>query len=112
MSVRFVRDDDDAVVVVKPVHFAQYCVECLLSLVVTAAAGRLAACGGCRPRNLVDEEDRARCRALFEELADGITRQTLDKIEPGVRKNGTLASPATARASRVFQFRRTSMRIP
>ena len=97
--------DDDALVGGKAVHFHQQLVQGLLALVVTAAQARAALTAD--RVDLVDEDDgrggsswpasnRSRTR-------DAPTPTNIStKSEPEMEKNGTLASPATALASRVL----------
>ena len=99
------RDQDDVVLQLEPVHLDEELVERLLALVVAAAEARAAvAADGV---DLVHEDDagatpasparRGRARASAPTPTNIST-----KSEPEIEKNGTPASPATARASSVL----------
>ena len=98
-------DEDDAGLDVEAVHLDEELVERLLPLVVAAAhAGAAVAADGV---DLVHEDDRRGARlGLLEQVAhpaDAPTPTNIStKSEPEIEKNGTPASPATARASSVL----------
>ena len=73
---------------------------------VVPAGQRPGTAGAAEGVQFVDEDDRRRPRAgLFEQVADprgADADEHLDEPEPEMEKNGTFASPATARASRVL----------
>jgi hypothetical protein len=99
-------DENDAFVRFEAVHFDEQLVERLLALVVAAAeAGAAVAADRV---DLVDEHDAGRVLlALLEQIADARAPTPTNistKSEPLIEKNGTLASPATARASSVLPF--------
>jgi hypothetical protein len=97
-------DEDHAGAGVEAVHLHQQLVERLLALVVAAAhAGAAVPADGV---DLVDEDDAgAVLLRLLEQVAHPAgadADEHLDEVRAGDRKNGTPASPATARASRVL----------
>jgi hypothetical protein len=97
-------DQDDAVLHVEAVHLDEQLVERLLALVVAAAeAGAAVAADGV---DLVDEDDARRaCLACSNRSRTRLAPTPTNistKSEPEIEKNGTPASPATARASSVL----------
>jgi len=98
------RDDDDAFVAFEAVHLDQQLVESLLAFVMTAAQARATMTAD--RVDFVDEDDAGRVfLGLLEHVthtrcADAANIST--KSEPEIVKNGTLASPAMARASSVL----------
>jgi hypothetical protein len=97
-------DQDHAVVGLEAVHFDEELIQGLLALIVSAAeaCAAMAADGV----DFVDEDDAGGVLlALLEEVANAAAPTPTNistKSEPEMEKNGTLASPATARASRVL----------
>jgi hypothetical protein len=98
------REHDDAALGVEAVHLDEQLVEGLLALVVTAAKP-------CAPLpadrvDLVHKDDARRVLlGLLEEVPDpggADADEHLDKVRAEMLKNGTPASPATARASSVL----------
>ncbi len=98
------RDDDDAFVGLEAVHLDEQLVERLLALVVAAAETRAAVTAD--GVDFVDEDDARRVLLrLLEHVAHAgrtDTDEHFDEVEPEIVKNGTLASPATARAISVL----------
>src|SRR5581483_1363384 len=94
------RDQDDVVLHLEAVHLHQELVERLLALVVAPAhAGAAVPADGV---DLVHEDDAGGVLlGLLEQVAHTPTNIST-KSEPEMEKNGTPASPATARASRVL----------
>ena len=95
---------DDAFVALEAVHLDQQLVQRLLPLVVPPAqAGATVTAHGVY---LVDEDDARRVLlALLEQVADAAgadADEHLDEVRAADREKGTLASPATARASSVL----------
>ena len=98
-------DQDDAFIGLEAVHLDQQLIEGLLALVVAAAEAGAAMTAD--RVDLVDEDDAGRVLlALLEHVAHARLAPTPTNIstksEPEMVKNGTLASPAMARASRVL----------
>ena len=99
------RDEDDVVLDVEAVHLDEQLVERLLALVVTAAeAGAALAADRV---DLVHEDDAgAGGLGLLEQVADARARRRRRTSRRSrsrrCEKNGTAASPATARASSVL----------
>ena len=98
------RDQDDALPVTEAVHLDEQLVQRLFALVVTTAeAGTALAADGV---DLVDEDDAGLfCFGLLEQVPnpEAPTPTNIStKSEPEMVKNGTPASPATARASSVL----------
>ena len=92
-------DEDDVVLHLEAVHLDEELVERLLALVVAAAqAGAAVTTDGV---DLVHEDDAGRVLlGLLEQVADPAgadADEHLDEVEPEIEKNGTPASPATAR---------------
>jgi hypothetical protein len=97
-------DQDDVVLHLEAVHLDEQLVERLLALVVAAAeAGAAVAADGV---DLVHEDDAgAFCLACSNRsrTREAPTPTNIStKSEPEIEKNGTPASPATARASSVL----------
>ena len=98
-------DDDDAVVCAKAVHFDQQLVQRLLALVVSAA--ETCAALTAHRVDLIDKDD-GRAQSFWPVSNRSRTREAptptyiSTKSEPEIEKNGTPASPATARASSVL----------
>ena len=100
------RHHDHAGGRVEAVHLGQDLVERLLALVVAAADARAGAAGAPDRVELVDEDDRRRVLlGLGEEVrtrdAPTPTMTSTNSLAE-IEKNGTPASPATARASSVL----------
>ena len=98
------RDQNDVVLQLEPVHLDEELVQRLLALVVAAAESGAAMAAD--HVDLVHEDDaRRRLLRLLEEVADARgadADEHLDEVGAEMEKNGTPASPATARASSVL----------
>jgi hypothetical protein len=97
-------DHDDAIVALEAIHLDQQLVEGLLALVMTAA--QTGATVAADRIDLVDEDDAGRLLlGLLEHVTHRLAPTPTNistKSEPEMVKNGTLASPAMALASRVL----------
>ena len=99
------RDHDDVVLRLEPVHLDQELVERLLALVVPAAHDRAPRW---RPTASISSMKMMHGLFCFACSKRSLTREAptptniSTKSEPEIEKNGTPASPATARASSVL----------
>jgi len=98
------RDQDHAFIGFEAVHLDQQLVERLFTLVIAAAKARTAMAAD--RVDFVDEDDAGRVLlGLLEHVAHAAGADATNistKSEPEIVKNGTLASPATARAINVL----------
>ncbi len=104
--VRTVRggDQDNAFVRIEAIHLNQQLIQRLFPLVVSASQAGAAVTAD--SVDLVHENDAGRVLlTLFERSRTRLAPTPTNistKSDPEIEKNGTLASPAIARASRVF----------
>ncbi len=98
--------DDNALIRAKTIHLDKHLVQCLLTLVVSAAHSCATASGYCI--NLIDKYDTRRIFSWHPQTNLSLVRLRLRRTSPrnqilkNGEKRGTPASPATALARRVL----------
>jgi len=97
-------DDDDAFLRVEAIHLDEQGIERLLALIVTAADAvpTMAATASISSMKIMQGADFLPCSNMSRTRLAPTPTNISTKSEPLMEKNGTSASPAMARASKVF----------